>query len=260
MRFKLTLSVEEKAFGNVLPINYQYEQSAVIYRILAKGSRQYTEWLHENGFRLENGKNFKLFTFSPLKIPKRAILREEERIKILCRNVEWEICFLPEKSTEKFIQGLFADRIFEIGDRRSVVQFKVQKVELLPSPEYGKEMKLETMSPMCLKDNKEDGSTEYVSPADPRAKGIILYGLMERYTSFYGKPYIGELSFDFFPEGECKRKVVKIKANTDAQTKVAGYKCKFTVKAPAELMQILYESGIGSLCSQGFGCVRERKN
>jgi CRISPR-associated endoribonuclease Cas6 len=34
MRFKLTLTVRKQTFGNVLPINYQYEQSAVIYRIL----------------------------------------------------------------------------------------------------------------------------------------------------------------------------------------------------------------------------------
>lgn len=36
MRFKLQLEVNKRAFGNRLPINYQYEQSAAIYRILAR--------------------------------------------------------------------------------------------------------------------------------------------------------------------------------------------------------------------------------
>lgn len=36
MRFKLQLEVNKNVFGNRLPINYQYEQSAVIYRILAR--------------------------------------------------------------------------------------------------------------------------------------------------------------------------------------------------------------------------------
>jgi CRISPR-associated endoribonuclease Cas6 len=36
MRFKLTLKVEKAYFGNAIPINNQYEQSAVIYRILSQ--------------------------------------------------------------------------------------------------------------------------------------------------------------------------------------------------------------------------------
>ena len=48
MRFELRLEVNKQAFGNVLPINYQYEQSAVIYRILSRASEEYAAWLHEN--------------------------------------------------------------------------------------------------------------------------------------------------------------------------------------------------------------------
>lgn len=259
MRFKLILEVTSKAFGNLLPINYQYEQSAVIYRILSRANKEYANWLHENGFQLESGKKFKLFSYSPLKIARRYIPPKKDRIKILSDKVEWQISFLPEQSTEKFIQGLFTKQIFEIGDKKSTVRFQVQQIEVLPPPEFTETMTFETMSPMCLAIKREDGSTKYISPEDPGAKDIILYGLMERYTVIKGKSYTGDLSFDFFPEGGCKKKVVTIKANTKAETKVAGYKCKFTVTAPTELMQILYESGIGSLCSQGFGCVRARK-
>ena len=37
MRFKLILEVNKKAYGNIIPINYQYEQSAAIYKILSYG-------------------------------------------------------------------------------------------------------------------------------------------------------------------------------------------------------------------------------
>ena len=76
MRFKLTLNVNKNAFGNRLPINYQYEQSAVIYRILASGNEQFAMWLHENGYQLESGKRFKLFTYSPFKVEKRRIVND----------------------------------------------------------------------------------------------------------------------------------------------------------------------------------------
>ena len=60
MRFKLILEVNRKAFGNILPINYQYEQSAAIYKILSRADKDYSTWLHNNGttgISLKTGKN-----------------------------------------------------------------------------------------------------------------------------------------------------------------------------------------------------------
>ena len=37
MKFKITLKMN-RAHGDLLPFNYQYEQSAVIYRILAQAN------------------------------------------------------------------------------------------------------------------------------------------------------------------------------------------------------------------------------
>lgn len=111
MRFKLLLQVNKRAFGNLLPINYQYEQSAAIYKILALLDKAYASWLHDNGFRLENGKTFKLFTYSRFKIEKRRVFRDKERLQILSDTIEWQIGFLPERSTEAFIQGIFQDQI-----------------------------------------------------------------------------------------------------------------------------------------------------
>lgn len=40
MKFKITLNINRK-HGDLLTFNYQYEQSAVIYRILAQADTQY---------------------------------------------------------------------------------------------------------------------------------------------------------------------------------------------------------------------------
>ena len=97
MRFRLILTVDRRSFGDLLPINYQYEQSAVIYRILSKASEEYADCLHHNGFQLESGRRFKLFTFSRLKIEKRQVLPQNERIRILSDSVEWQISSCPKK-------------------------------------------------------------------------------------------------------------------------------------------------------------------
>ena len=57
MKFKITLNINRK-HGDLLPFNYQYEQSAVIYRILAQADTQYASWLHENGYQLNGSKRF----------------------------------------------------------------------------------------------------------------------------------------------------------------------------------------------------------
>lgn len=259
MRFKLILEVNRKAFGNLLPLNYQYEQSAAIYKILASASEEYAKWLHDNGYMLGRGKRFKLFTFSPFKIEKRKVLFNEERIAILCDMIEWQISFFPEQSTEKFIQGIFVNQVFEIGDKSSTVQFHVRSVEVLPSPLYKDEMKFATMSPMCLRCNYEDGKIEYLSPIDIRAKNAIRAGLLSRYEAFYGNPFDEEnFNFDFILLDEPKSKLIKIKANTQEETKVRGFMCQFKMEAPIAMMKMMYEGGIGEECAVGFGCLREK--
>lgn len=256
MRFKLQLEVNKNVFGNRLPINYQYEQSAVIYRILARADKDYATWLHENGYRMENGKTFKFFSYSRFMIEKYKVLREKGQLQILSDTIEWQISFLPEKSTQRFIQGLFMNQVFEVGDRRSKVQFIVRNVEVMPSPDFTEEMTFRTLSPMCLKLIDESGKVQYLSPTAKETLFILFNGLKDRYVSYYGNLP------DFFMR-ECRLQVldkpksvlVKMKADTKEQTFVRGFMCTFRVYAPVALMKLMYEAGAGCLCAQGFGCL-----
>lgn len=254
MRFKLSLFVEKEVCGNILPINYMYEQSSVIYRIFSSGDKEYTDWLHENGYR-EGNKTFKLFNFSPFIIPSYRVIGD--RLLVLSDQIEWYLTFLPDRSTETFIRGVFSDRVFQIGDKKSKIQCKVNNIEALPAPAYSSQMVFETMSPMCLARPDENGRTTYISPDDPMAKEMILYSLMEKYRIIKGVPFQGDLSdYDFCILSQPKAKLITIKADTSMETRVKGYHCKFKVKLPKELMEILYESGAGSKGSQGFGLVK----
>ena len=260
MRFKLTLEVNKKAFGNRLPINYQYEQSCVIYKILARANKDYATWLHENGFRKENGKTFKFFSYSRLLIEKYRILREEGRLQILSDTVEWQLSFLPEKSTQCFIQGLFMNQVFEIGDCKSAVQFIVRNVEVMPSPEFVEEMVFRTLSPICLKLRHEGKKVDYLSPADSVSSYILFKGLIEKYSLFYGTkcPFcVEDCRMEVLDQP--KSALVKIKTDTPPETSVRGFMCRLKISAPMELIKLLYESSAGSLGSMGFGFLKVEK-
>ena len=106
MRFTITLEKRQNR-PDVIPINYQYELASWIYNSIARGDAAYSQWLHANGFN-DGYKRFKLFTFSHLDIPQKKIF--DDRLKVLSDRISFRISFLPRKSTEEFIKGVFSQQ------------------------------------------------------------------------------------------------------------------------------------------------------
>ncbi len=255
MRFKLTLSVDKHAFGSRLPFDYFYECSAAIYRILSRSDAAFSAWLHDNGFRLESGRPFKLFTFSRLQIPQYRV--EGNCIHILSDTVDWFISFLPERSTQEFIQGVFREQTFELGLRNVNVRFRVQQIEVLPPPSFTQSMDFETLSPVCIS-RYRNGKVDYLNPTDPEAAQSIRNNLLNKYKAFSGKDFPADFDFEFTVLSQPKSVLITIKSGTPQQTRIRGFMCRFRVTAPVELMKILYEAGVGEKGSMGFGMVRKK--
>lgn len=248
MRFKLTLELNRNR-GNAMPIDYQYFQSAVIYRILQNSDSEYSEWLHENGFMLQSGKQFKLFSYSPFKVEKRKVIGD--RLFVLGGDIEWQISFLPEKSTQNFVSGVFMGSMpIQICDKKSGVELKVRSVALMPDPDFESIMEYAMMSPLYIKNEKN----EHLSPYDDGAVDILINQLRDKYQSFYGEKYMGDIKLEFF--GETKQKQVTIKRDTPMQSKIkcfTGFRFKLT--ADPVIQNLAFNTGIGNLTSMGFGCV-----
>ena len=270
MRFKLDLKLNKNIFGNLIPISYQYELSAWIYNVIAKSNALYATWLHDNGF-CDFNKRFKMFTFSNI-FPRmkatgdRLIIRHDASYIFLS--------FLPEKSTEEFIIGVFLENEFTLGDYNSRVQFRVEGIEILPSPTFtgistnmhesnrallststGHEFR--TLSPICISTKRENDSIEYVSPENEGYGRMLINNLKEKYLAFYGKPFEGDESFEFELLSHAKSRLITIKANTPEMTKVKGFHFNFRLKADTTLMHLMYEAGLGEKNSIGFGMVEK---
>lgn len=254
MRFKLTLQIQPKVMGNEMPINYQYPLQAAIYRTLAQSDLEFATWLHENGYQ-QDGKRFKLFTFSNLIVPRYEIDKERERLVVKSDYVILFISFLPEKSTQKFIQGVFKDRTFQVADYLSGVQFMVREINVMRPLEYQPEMTFRTLSPVCVSLRNEHDQMDYLAPNGPRYEQGILTGLLARYNAIYAEPYSGETYCHLQLLSEPKSALIRIKAGTPNETRVRGYRYQFKIDLPEELMQIAYESGLGEKGSMGFGMI-----
>ena len=258
MKFIITLTVEHTKYGNRLPVNYQYELSAFIYHTLAHANSEYSAWLHENGFATDT-KRFKLFTFSNLILPSFKIT--DDRIEILSQKAGLIVSFLPERSTEEFIKGLFSNQSFSIGDRQSKVQFSVTGIELLPLPDFNNTITYSSLSPVCIT-RRETGTDRiiYEMPDSPYASDALLMNLKNKYRAFHEKDTDSEIVFEYEPVSKIRSKLIAIKTNTAQQTKVKGYLFDFKLKTTPELAQIMYSSGFGEKNALGFGCVEVKEN
>ena len=255
MRFKISLRVNNKVFGNLLPISYQYELSAWIYGVIAKSDSIYAAWLHNNGF-VNDYKRFKMFSYSNL-FPQCKVI--DDRMVIQSDTMFLYLSFLPERSTEEFVKGIFSDNTFSLGDKKSKVQFQVENIEVLSLPSL-KDCEFQTLSPVVVSMKRDDGSIEYVSPEREGYGKMLINNLKEKYRAFYGEAYCGSEDFDFDLLSSAKSRLITIKANTPEMTKVRGFHYYFRLQAEEVLMQLMYEAGLGEKNSTGFGMIEKTKN
>ena len=148
MRFKLVLSVKSESFGSVLPVSYQYELSAAVYRRIRENFELYLHWLSSNGFAPIDDCRNRLFSFSNLYIPRIRV--EYDRLHILVKRVQMWISFLPVRGTHEFVKQLFSGETFVLGDRRSRVELEVEDIVECPAPEFGEEAEYLALSPIVF--------------------------------------------------------------------------------------------------------------
>ena len=216
MRFKLVLSVKSESFGSVLPVSYQYELSAAVYRRIRENFELYLHWLSSNGFAPIDDCRNRLFSFSNLYIPRIRV--EYDRLHILVKRVQMWISFLPVR-------------------------------------EFGEEAEYLALSPIVFMVARPNRSMEYVGPDYPGYADCFYRSVLGKYEKIFGRPFDGDTGFSWSLLSEPKRKGIFMMRFTPEESKVIGYMYKFKLSMSSILHQIMYETGIGEKVNLGFGCV-----
>lgn len=258
MRLKLTLEPTIKF--QKLTYNYQYPLSSIIYKILAKADKEYTDWLHDTGYKSGN-KAFKYFTFSKLIF--RYATFTKSCIEIKDDPIELIISIYLNKTIEKFIEGVFLNQKFNIYNKDFEAKFCVKFIESLPVPEFKNEMTFTTISPILISDKKEINEKNkevYLSPEDIEYSSIFLKNLIEKYLTInlenkniHLKTSLEKMNFELVNLE--KSRLYIIKEGTKEETKIRPFDFRFKIKAPVEMIKIGYYAGFGKLNSLGLGCV-----
>ncbi|SEG40814.1 CRISPR-associated endoribonuclease Cas6 [Algoriphagus boritolerans] len=258
MRFKLTLErADQRRF---IPINYQYELSSAIYRVIERGNEDFSAFLHDEGYRLGN-KPFRLFTFSRVFLDKQRVHINQGRIEHLGTRAELWVSFLIDRAAEEFIKGLFLGQQFFLGDQISGVNYQVSKIEATAPVYFQRNMYYRCLSPILIKEKRAAGGANYLDPSHPKYGELLVQNLISKWAAqaIAGVEQKGEsfqdLDYRFEPVGKIYKNGVVIKQMTPQESKLIGYSFEFILEGPEELHEIGYYSGFGHLNSQGFGCV-----
>jgi CRISPR-associated endoribonuclease Cas6 len=263
MRLELTLT--PCTGPALLPVNYQYPLSAAIYKIIEQADEQYSTFLHDQGYRLFNGKSFKLFSFSDLRVPFRI---QGDRLHINGSPASLIISFHIDEAATNFIRGVFINQQLDIADKISRTQFLVTHVQLLPDPfasvhHTEPEVVLQPLSPLVVGRKNSKGNYDYLSPADLDFKEWIIHNWIEKYKAINGNFTIDAETIKnrigiqlLTPKQEIKSRLITIKAFTPEQTQLRGFtKFRMKVKAPKPLLELAMNAGMGLYNAQGMGCV-----
>lgn len=259
MRFLLNLFASD--FPAVLPLNYQYPISAVIYRILQQADKDYAHFLHDTGYRQSEHslKSFKLFTFSDIRTPFKI---EGDRMRLRTPEAELTVSFHLPHAAETFIKGLFMDQEIEIADGKSKSRFRINQVQSIPTGLTDapvQEVLLQPLSPVVCGRKNEQGNYDFLSPQDPAFIPQLMYNWQSKYKTLYedmeeafAKVAMEVLLYDNPP----KSRLITVKADSPQETKIKGYvNFRLRVKGRSEVLELLISGGAGLYNSIGMGCL-----
>ncbi len=261
MRIKITFKLSDAS--QVLPLNYQYPLSAWVYKVIEKGDSQFSTFLHEAGYQLENLKTFKLFTFSNLLFPERGfrILKGTDRMEITAREISLIIAFMLPDALQNFVAGLFSDQQAEIGDKVSRVKMQVANIEMLPEQLPESTMRIRALSPLVVaRQTEADKQEQYLKPGDKDYERLFFKNLCDKHHAWQGQTGQELTAFDSSAlKFRCltqnpKSRLQTIKAFTSDEVKVRGYLFDFEISAPPALISTGLGSGFGAMNALGFGC------
>ena len=262
MRRKLTLTPLNPE--TAVPLNYNYPLASGIYKLLAKASPEYADWLHTKGYRSPDDRLMKLFTFSRLNIPrvqiqKKALVARDNRPWLLQLGSPME-----DEFVQNFVLGLFEEQKIEIGGPGAVGRFLIETVEALAPPVFKPTMSGKTLSPVVATTMREHNGKlmpYYYRPTDADTSEAIRNNLLAKYEIIHGQPCPDpeiEIRFDmeYFQRKNGKvSKLLHIKEGTAEETKIKAFEMPFKITGNPDLIRTGWECGLGDKNSLGLGMV-----
>lgn len=257
---RLSLTLKPLTPEPELMWNYHYPLASWLYGIIAKADNTYARFLHEKGYPVKQQKTFRHFTFSDLQA-KISYEAGGSGFRIISPTVHWTVSFYIDQIAEKFIAGLFREKVVEVFNREYKVLFKVEDMDVLPAFPLNSTTSFRATSLMVVAEKKE-GIDQYLEPTHDRFGQYLVSGLIDKYLSVIKERNEAidtrlieqEIRFELLDSSRMKSRKITIKEHKETATEIKGYRdFTFALTGPKEVIEVGYLGGFGRYCAEGCG-------
>lgn len=226
-----------------LPYNYNYDVMKAIYYYISIADEQQEKFLHEEGYRVEEGHKFKLFNFalrfSGANFKKDFIeVDENSNVILILSGVDDVI--------NSILRGLLHIKQIRIDESDIfLVDIKKDGYKL-----FNNIMLYETLSPVVTTTKADNGYILSLKPYTDKYYVNLAENLIKKHRLIYNEDFKGPLYFDINDVLNMKEKSHRIKGIYKI-----GYLYDMWVETTPKMQRIIYYLGLGENNSTGAGCM-----
>lgn len=211
----------------------------MIYNLL-DNKEKLSRKIHETGYQIED-KHFKLFTFSLLRGQYKI---HGKRIEFLDK-VRFEIRTVDKNILLTIVESLLNLETLRIGQNL----VKILNVKIGEKKLTGTSYKIRMISPLVVRSTDADTKkTLYYNPFDTEFKSRIMENFERKYQAYYHKVPTGRFDIEPINYSLKNKFVTKYK-----DFLITGWRGEFEIRGDAEVLDFLYQVGLGEKNSMGFG-------
>lgn len=238
MQLKLTFDIQNNL---TLPLGHHAALQGFIYYLLGENP-SYAKFLHDEGY-LDGAHKFKLFVFGPLQ-GKHSISNNKityyDKVSLEVRSPKKDFCNILMSSLQKVEDTKLFNQDIKLSDcsfsMRTIMESDINIIMQAPI----------TLSTTYYENDKK--KTRYISPVDSDFAEAFSHNLESKYRAAFQHDLPTEVKLEPVSYYDSDKYVTKFNG-----IYVTGWKGKYRLCGNPEILTFLYDTGIGSRNSQGFG-------
>ena len=221
-----------------LPIAYRNIQHGLLYRALSTDPEFATQ-LHNEGHLTED-RSYKHFTFSPFR---GNYIIQNKRI-VFHQELSMEVRSIDRHFIEILAKAFTNGRLIQLGSQYTTIkQCSVSDRHMQSS-----QIDIQTLSPIVVYQTMTDGHTVFLSPEDDRFITSLVHNAQRKWRSLGNDDSSFSLTITPFPEQQYRKVPTTFKT-----TFITGWHGRFHLEGTPQVIDMLYQIGLGAKSSQGFG-------
>ena len=227
-----------------LPIAVNGMIQGLLYKAISEDFSYSTE-IHDNG-RQFDGRKYKLFTFG------------EPKGKYEIRGKQ--IVYLGGmRISVRSVDSYFIQLLFTYFMKHNQVQIgensvRVGDIQLSDDKIFEERVMIRTLSPIMAYITDESGHTVYYTPEDENFYNSIVTNAHRKWASTYGEEKDFSLKISRVENIKYIKRATRFKS-----TFITAWHGTFVLEGTPQVLDFLYQSGLGSKNSQGFGMFELKK-